>query len=88
MALINVCVTRFRFVEFRYNLGNGAVVISSLEKIELKRFHKVIAKRYHRDGILKLDDFEDVAGQSQGTLKSLDLVEDAFVGYVPSNFSR
>ncbi|KAK6622158.1 hypothetical protein RUM44_001965 [Polyplax serrata] len=76
------------FVEFRYNLGNGAVVISSLEKIELKRFHKVVAKRYHRDGILKLDDYDDVAGQSQGTLKSLDLEEDAFVGYVPLNYTR
>lgn len=75
-------------MEFRYNLGNGAVVISSLEKIELKRFHKITAKRYHRDGILKLDDYEDVAGQSQGTLKSLDLVEHAYVGYVPTNHSR
>lgn len=64
------------------------MVITSLEKIELKRFHKVVAKRYHRDGILKLDDYEDVAGQSQGTLKSLDLVEDAFVGYVPTDIPK
>ncbi|CAB3365946.1 Hypothetical predicted protein [Cloeon dipterum] len=71
-------------LEFRYNLGNGPVVITSHEKVHLKKFHHVVARRYHRDGVLKLDDFEDVAGQSQGSLKSLDLQEDAFVGYVPT----
>ncbi|KAK7792852.1 hypothetical protein R5R35_009634 [Gryllus longicercus] len=76
------------FVEFRYNLGNGPVVITSLDKVEMKKFHRVIIKRYHRDGMLKLDDFEDVAGQSQGTLKALDLAEDAFIGYVPTNVSK
>ncbi|XP_067005728.2 agrin-like [Anabrus simplex] len=76
------------FVEFRYNLGNGPVVITSLDRVEMKKFHRVIIKRYHRDGMLKLDDYEDVAGQSQGTLKALDLVEDAFVGFVPTNVSK
>ncbi|XP_059489146.1 agrin-like isoform X2 [Neocloeon triangulifer] len=71
-------------VEFRYNLGNGPVVITSHEKVQLKKFHHVVARRYHRDGVLKLDDFEDVAGQSQGSLKSLDLQEDAFIGFVPT----
>lgn len=76
------------FVEFRYNLGNGAAVIKSLEKIELKRFHRLVIKRYHRDGLLKLDDGEDVRGESPGTLKALDLEEDTFVGYVPTNHSK
>lgn len=76
------------FVEFRYNLGNGPAVITSLEKVEPKTFHKVVIKRYHRDGILKLDEGEDVAGQSPGTLKALDLADDTFVGYVPTNYSR
>lgn len=76
------------FVEFRYNLGNGAVVITSLDKVELKKFHKVVIKRYHRDGVLKLDDGEDIAGQSKGSLRALDLLDDAYVGYVPTNFTR
>jgi coxsackievirus/adenovirus receptor len=38
--------------------------------------------------MLKLDDCEDVAGQSQGPLKALDLVEDAYIGYVPTNVSK
>ena len=69
-------------------MGNGPVIIRSTERVEPKRFHRVIAKRYHRDGMLKLDDSEDIAGQSQGSLKSLDLMLDAFVGYVPTNYSR
>ncbi|KAJ9579151.1 hypothetical protein L9F63_024743, partial [Diploptera punctata] len=76
------------YVEFRYNLGNGPVVITSLDRVEMKKFHRVVAKRYHRDGILQLDDYEHVAGQSQGSLKALDLVEDAYVGYVPTNVTK
>jgi agrin len=75
-------------VEFRYNLGAGAVVIRSQERVALRAFHRVAAKRYHRDGLLKLDDAEDVAGQSQGALKSLDLADFAYVGYVPTNVTR
>lgn len=76
------------FVEFRYNLGSGPVVITSLDKVQLKKFHRVIIKRYHRDGLLKMDDEEDVGGASGGVLKALDLVEDVFVGYVPTNYTR
>lgn len=76
------------YVEFRYNLGNGAAVITSLEKIQLKKFHKVVIKRYHRDGLLKLDEGEEVQGESPGSLKALDLEEDAFIGYIPTNYTR
>ncbi|XP_049877117.1 agrin-like [Pectinophora gossypiella] len=82
LALVN------GYLEFRYNLGNGAIVLTSLEKITLNEYHKVSAKRYHRDGILSVDDMEDVAGQSSGHLKALDLAEDAYIGSVPTNFSR
>lgn len=54
----------------------------------MKKFHHVVARRYHRDGVLKLDNSEDVAGQSQGSLKSLDLQEDAFVGFVPTEHKK
>lgn len=76
------------YIEFRYNLGNGPVVISSLDKVQFKKFHRVVIKRYHRDGMLKLDDGEDVAGQSKGSLRALDLVDDAYVGFVPTNYSK
>lgn len=76
------------FVEFKYNLGNGAVTIRSLDKIQTGKFHRIILKRFHRDGILKLDDGEDVAGQAMGSLKALDLLEDTYIGFIPTNFTR
>lgn len=74
-----------RFVEFRYNLGNGPVIITSVQRVQLRKFHRITAKRYQRDGLLQLDNLEAVAGQSQGTLRALDLLEDAYVGYVPTD---
>lgn len=62
--------------------------MTSLEKITLNEYHKVSAKRYHRDGILSVDEMEDVVGQSAGHLKALDLAEDAYIGSVPTNYSR
>ncbi|XP_054266356.1 agrin-like [Macrosteles quadrilineatus] len=76
------------FIEFRYNLGSGPVVLTSLERVQLHKYHRVIAKRYQRDGILQVDNSEAVAGQSQGTLRALDLLEDAFVGYVPTSIKK
>ncbi|XP_057656608.1 agrin-like isoform X3 [Diorhabda carinulata] len=82
LAIIN------SYLEFKYNLGNGAVVIRSVDKIQIGNTHRVIIKRYHRDGLLKLDDSEEITGQSSGSLKALDLLEDAFIGYVPTNHTR
>lgn len=75
-------------VEMRYNLGDGVVSVVTPEAIQMNTLHKISAKRYHRDGMLKLDDGEDTVGQSRGPLKALDLVDHAYVGYVPTNFSR
>ncbi|KAK1128127.1 hypothetical protein K0M31_003612 [Melipona bicolor] len=77
-----------RHVQFRYNLGNGPVILSSPERVTMKTFHRVAAKRYHKDGVLIFNDGEDVAGQSQGMLKSLDLNQDTFVGNMPTNYSK
>ncbi|XP_060515918.1 agrin-like isoform X3 [Cylas formicarius] len=76
------------FVEFKYNLGHGPVIMRSQDKIELGNFHKVVVKRYNRDGLLKLDDADDVAAQASGSMKALDLKTDTFVGYVLTNHTR
>ncbi|VVC98300.1 unnamed protein product [Leptidea sinapis] len=55
LALVN------GYLEFRYNLGNGAIILKSPERISLNEYHKVSAKRYHRDGILSVDNMDDVA---------------------------
>ncbi|XP_070168751.1 agrin isoform X6 [Polyergus mexicanus] len=76
------------YVQFRYNLGNGPVVLTSSERVTMKTFHRATAKRYHKDGVLIFNDGEDVAGQSQGMLKSLDLNQDTFVGNMPTNYTK
>lgn len=47
------------------------------------RFHRVVAKRYLKDGFLTLDGEADIRGRSRGLLHSLDLAENLFVGWVP-----
>lgn len=77
-----------RFAEFRYNLGNGPAVLTSLQRLSMNNFHKIVAKRYQRDGILQVDANESIAGQSAGTLKALDLNDSAYIGYVPITSNR
>ncbi|XP_050436691.1 agrin-like [Adelges cooleyi] len=72
-----------KFVEFKYNLGNGAVVLTSLHPITIGSKHKIIAKRYQKDGLLQFEDHEPVRSVSMGSLRSLDLNDNAYVGYVP-----
>nr|XP_033325096.1 agrin-like isoform X2 [Megalopta genalis] len=75
-------------VQFRYNLGNGLVNLTSPERVTMKTFHRVAAKRYHKDGVLIFNDGEDVVGQSQGMLKLLDLNQNTYIGNMPTNFSK
>ncbi|XP_076065553.1 agrin-like isoform X2 [Oratosquilla oratoria] len=76
------------FVELRYNLGSGPALIRSHERVQRKRFHKVVAKRYQKDGILRLDDSEDAIGKAPGTLRSLDLKGPVYIGSVPTTEKR
>lgn len=78
----------YRHVQFRYNLGNGPVILISSERVTMKTFHVVVAKRYRKDGVLIFNNGEDVVGQSQGVLQSLDLNQDTFIGNMPTNFSK
>lgn len=78
----------FSFVEFRYNLGNGPAILTSIQRLSVNSYHRIVAKRYQKDGILQVDGGESVAGQSEGTLKALDLNDSAFVGYVPISSNK
>lgn len=77
-----------RYVQFKYNLGNGPVILTSSERVTMKTFHRVAAKRFHRDGVLLFNNNEDVTGQSQGVLKYLDLNQDTFIGNMPTNYTK
>ena len=68
----------------RYNLGSGPLTIRSTERVRLNEFHTLTAKRRAKDGVLQLDDGAEVAGMASGTLTSLDVDSDVFLGFVPT----
>ncbi|KAH9364526.1 hypothetical protein HPB48_020953 [Haemaphysalis longicornis] len=70
-------------LEFRYNLGSGPVLLRAPKPLTMGRFHRVVAKRYLKDGFLTLDGEADIRGRSGGLLQSLDLAENLFVGWLP-----
>ncbi|KAL1116865.1 hypothetical protein AAG570_005334, partial [Ranatra chinensis] len=78
----------FRFIQLNYNLGSGTVVVTSVNKIRLGEWHRVKVRRYQRDALLQVDNEAPVAGQSQGTLTALDLNQHAYIGYVPTNYTK
>ena len=49
-------------VEFRYDLGTGPALLRTSKKISLGKWHRVQAKRYHKDGMLKLDHHDHIDG--------------------------
>ncbi|CAH1773592.1 unnamed protein product [Owenia fusiformis] len=71
------------FVEFRYDLGSGPITLKSIYRVTLNRWHRVVAKRFGRDGMLKLDNNQEIKARAPGQLKSLNLNEALYVGYVP-----
>jgi len=75
------------FIEFRYNLGSGAVILRSFQKINLGQPARVIAKQYLKEGLLIVND-QDVSGTAEGDFKSLDLAEKLSLGFVLTNYSK
>ena len=65
-------------------MGSGLAVLKSPDKIELNTFHTVTARRFGKDGILRIDNKIDVAGTSPGMLKSLNIDTPLFLGFVPN----
>lgn len=64
-------------------MGNGAVILTSLHPIIIGNQHKIIAKRYQKDGLLQFENYKPVISVSMGPLRSLDLNDHAYIGYVP-----
>ena len=69
----------------RYDLGSGKKVLRTREEVSLGKFHKVVAKRYGRDGVLGLDDGREVYGVSPGTRVSLNTQHQPFFLGLPAN---
>ncbi len=76
------------FVEFRFDLGDGPAILRSVSRLSSSSTYSIVAKRYNRDGLLRVNDEEDVKGTSPGTMKSLNLHHEGYMGYVPINSTR
>lgn len=50
--------------------------------------YHIMAKRYNRDGLLRVDGEEDVKGTSPGSMKSLNLDHGGYMGYIPLNSTK
>ena len=81
---------------FRYDLGTGLAVIESGHRLVAGQWARIQARRWHRDGVLRVTAIEavgggggalstdEVNGQSGGDLRSLDVDrEPSFVGGLP-----
>ncbi|XP_036403134.1 protein eyes shut homolog [Megalops cyprinoides] len=71
------------FVQLRYNLGDGTVVLQSASKVDTsgKTWHTVRAGRNGNEGYLVLDG-QEVQRNSTKTMTTLDAATDVFVGGV------
>jgi len=71
----------------RYDLGSGAVLIKSADKLQLNGVHTVLVRRFGRDGSVRVDSGVEVSASSPGLLRSLDVSTPLFVGYLPNTVS-
>ena len=55
----------------------------SADRIRLNEYHKVVAKRFSKEGTIQLDDGPEVKGATTGHLSSLNLKTDLYLGYIP-----
>ena len=68
------------FVEFRYDLGAGTLVLKTNSRVNLGHWHRLVAKRYNQDGYLSLDATDKVTGQTVGSIKTLNVGQLAWIG--------
>jgi len=72
----------------RYDLGSGAALIRSTDKLSLNGVHTVLARRFRRDGILRVDSAPAVSGRSPGLLRALNVLTPLYLGHVPNATAR
>uniref|UniRef100_H2Z5C7 Agrin n=1 Tax=Ciona savignyi TaxID=51511 RepID=H2Z5C7_CIOSA len=71
------------YLEFKYDLGQGAAEIRSAEPVSLNAWHIVVLSRSMRTGDLSLDDQDPVYGHSPSQHSLLDLRQPLYIGGVP-----
>ncbi|KAJ1210310.1 hypothetical protein NDU88_005676 [Pleurodeles waltl] len=75
-----------RNLQFRFNCGTGAAVITSESKIKLGSWHRVTVYREGLSGRLQVDDNAPVAGKSQGQYSKITFRTPLYLGGAPSAY--
>lgn len=70
----------------RYDLGSGPATLTTLERVALNQIQKVTAKRFGKDGLLRLNEGNEISGVSPGSLRSLNLGDPFYLGHI-ANFT-
>uniref|UniRef100_A0A8C3VUA4 Pikachurin n=1 Tax=Catagonus wagneri TaxID=51154 RepID=A0A8C3VUA4_9CETA len=73
-----------RSLQFRFNCGTGAAIITSETKIKLGAWHTVTLYRDGLNGLLQLNNGTPVTGQSQGQYSKITFRTPLYVGGAPS----
>lgn len=75
---------RDRYPEFRFDFDGKPIVIRAEYPIKLNDWHTIRVNRFRRDGFMQVDDQHPVAFPTLSASSSLDLVEDLYVGGIPT----
>ncbi|KAM7349794.1 terribly reduced optic lobes isoform 6-T6 [Cochliomyia hominivorax] len=73
-----------RYPEFRFDFDGKTMVVRAEHPVELNEWHTVRVNRFRRDGYMQVDDQHPVAFPTLSPSSSLDLVDDLYLGAVPS----
>lgn len=71
------------YPEFRFDFGNGPVIIRAENRIEIKTWHTVKVYKVRKEGYLLVDDQHPVAFPSMAR-SGVELLENLYVGGVPN----
>ncbi|XP_022699692.1 pikachurin-like isoform X1 [Varroa jacobsoni] len=72
------------FVEFRFDLGNGAAIVRSDEAVTVDKWHTISISRTGQLGILRVDKHPYIVGFAPGAFTQLSLDLNLYIGGVPS----
>ncbi|EDW25246.1 GL15105, partial [Drosophila persimilis] len=73
-----------RYGEFRFDFGGKPMLIRAEEPLQLNEWHTVRVHRSRRDGYMQVDEQHPVAFPTLSQVPPLDLIEDLYIGGVPS----
>ncbi|XP_066932932.1 laminin subunit alpha-4-like [Clytia hemisphaerica] len=72
-------------VHYIFNAGSGSLTLSSKTKVNDGKWHKLVARRNRRNGILSFDDVLMMAGESPPSSAAVNNIKTLYFGGVPEN---